>query len=89
MESLLASVRVVYRMSRYRHQIGELLISPLFIIENLVLRAWTFLLRIAIGSGQSTHLVFEELEVFPEAFPGQVAKIFIDLAGSAELQHFF
>ena len=47
-----------------------------------------FLLRIAIGSGQSAHLVFEELEVFPEALPGQVAKLFIDLAGSAELKHF-
>jgi hypothetical protein len=32
-----ASVRVVYRMSFYRHQIDELLISPLFNIENLVL----------------------------------------------------
>jgi hypothetical protein len=45
-------------------------------------------LRIAIGGGQSAHLVLEELEVFPEASPGQVAKIFIDLAGSAELKHF-
>jgi hypothetical protein len=47
-----------------------------------------FLLRFAIGSGQSAHFVFKELEVFSEASPGQVAKIFIDLAGSAELQHF-